>query len=43
VDYQHRIFEWFGHYLKDEPPAGWITSGEPYLDHQRELKKTKTQ
>jgi dipeptidyl aminopeptidase/acylaminoacyl peptidase len=41
IDYQHRIFAWFGHYLKDEPPATWITDGESYLDRQRELKKAK--
>ena len=40
IDYQHRIFAWFGHYLKDEPAAGWITDGESYLDRQRELKKS---
>jgi dipeptidyl aminopeptidase/acylaminoacyl peptidase len=43
VDYQHRIFAWFGHYLKDDPAPTWITDGESYLDHQRELKKVKTQ
>lgn len=41
VDYQHRIFAWFGHYLKDEPAAPWIAEGEPYLDHQRALQKAK--
>ena len=39
VDYQRRIFAWFGHYLKGEPAVPWITSGETYLDRQRELKK----
>jgi dipeptidyl aminopeptidase/acylaminoacyl peptidase len=39
VDYQRRIFAWFGHYLKAEPAAGWITDGESYLDRQRELKR----
>jgi dipeptidyl aminopeptidase/acylaminoacyl peptidase len=43
VDYQRRIFAWFGHYLKDETGPSWITEGESYLDHQRELKQTKTQ
>ncbi len=43
VDYQRRLFAWFGHYLKDEPAPTWITDGESYLDHQRELKKAKTQ
>jgi dipeptidyl aminopeptidase/acylaminoacyl peptidase len=42
VDYQHRIFAWFGYYLKGEPAPTWITEGESYLDHQRELKKTKS-
>jgi len=41
IDYQRRIFEWFGHYLKDEPAAPWISKGETYLDHERELKKLK--
>ena len=41
IDYQRRIFQWFGHYLKDEPAAPWITKGETYLDHERELKKLK--
>ncbi len=41
TDYQHRIFEWFGHYLKDEPAASWITSGESYLERERELKQLK--
>ncbi len=40
VDYQHRIFAWFGHYLKGEPAPQWITDGESYLDHQRALKDT---
>ncbi len=35
MDYQRRIFAWFGHYLKDEPAADWITNGESYLDQQR--------
>ena len=41
IDYQRRIFAWFGHYLKDEPAAPWISQGESYLEHERELKKTK--
>jgi dipeptidyl aminopeptidase/acylaminoacyl peptidase len=41
IDYQRRIFAWFGHYLKDEPAAEWISNGESYLDRQRELKKAK--
>jgi dipeptidyl aminopeptidase/acylaminoacyl peptidase len=41
VDYQRRIFTWFGHYLKGEPAPAWVKEGESFLDHQRELKKTK--
>jgi dipeptidyl aminopeptidase/acylaminoacyl peptidase len=43
VDYQHRIFAWFGYYLKGDPAPAWVTDGESYLDHQRDLKKTKSQ
>jgi dipeptidyl aminopeptidase/acylaminoacyl peptidase len=35
IDYQRRIFAWFGHYLKGEEAASWITNGESYLEHQR--------
>jgi dipeptidyl aminopeptidase/acylaminoacyl peptidase len=41
MDYQRRIFAWFGHYLKGEPGPAWITDGESYLDRQRELKTVK--
>lgn len=42
VDYQHRIFAWFDHYLKGDAAPKWITEGDSYLDHQRDLKKTKS-
>jgi dipeptidyl aminopeptidase/acylaminoacyl peptidase len=42
VDYQHRIFAWFGYYLKGETPPTWITDGESYLDHQKQAR-TKSQ
>jgi dienelactone hydrolase len=32
IDYHHRIMEWFGHYLKGEPAAPWITDGVKFLD-----------
>jgi dipeptidyl aminopeptidase/acylaminoacyl peptidase len=38
VDYQHRIFAWFDHYLKGDTAAKWITDGDSYLDHQRAAK-----
>jgi dienelactone hydrolase len=41
IDYQRRIFAWFGHYLKDEPAAPWISKGESFLEQERELKKLK--
>jgi len=43
MDYQRRIFAWFGHYLKDEPAPTWITNSESYLEHQKELKKIKAE
>lgn len=41
IDYQRRIFAWFGHYLKDEAAVSWITNGESYLDREREVKQLK--
>ena len=41
VDYQRRIFAWFGHYLKDEQAAAWITNGESFLEREREVKQLK--
>jgi dienelactone hydrolase len=32
IDYHHRIMEWFGHYLKGQPAAPWITEGVRFLD-----------
>jgi dienelactone hydrolase len=43
IDYQRRIFAWFGHYLKDEPGPSWITDGQSYLDRQQEVKALKPQ
>ncbi len=37
-DYQRRQLEWFGHYLKGEPAAAWITSGEGYQTRQKLLR-----
>ena len=42
LDYHRRIVEWFGHYLKNEPPPGWITNGVSYLDRELELKRANT-
>ena len=37
IDYHHRIMEWFGHYLKGEPAAPWITNGVSFLDRNKAL------
>lgn len=37
-DYHRRQLEWFGHYLKGEPAADWITNGESYLARQKLLR-----
>ncbi|HUL74440.1 MAG TPA: prolyl oligopeptidase family serine peptidase [Vicinamibacterales bacterium] len=39
VDYQHRILEWFGTYLKRDEAPQWITHGESFLDRADEVKK----
>ncbi len=41
LDYQRRIREWFGHYLKGEPAGPWISSGVSFLDREKELKRLK--
>ena len=41
VDYHHRILEWFGHWLKEEPAQSWITEGQTWIDRNRELKAFK--
>ncbi len=42
ADYTQRQLEWFGYYLKGDPPAPWITDGETYLTRQRILKDGTT-
>ncbi len=41
VDYHHRIFEWFDHYLTGVEPPRWITHGERYLERERDLQQRK--
>lgn len=36
-DYAVRQSEWFDHYLKDKPPAKWMTDGVPLLDMKDHL------
>jgi dipeptidyl aminopeptidase/acylaminoacyl peptidase len=38
-DYQQRILQWFGHYLKGDTAPAWITDGQSYLERQDEIKK----
>ena len=42
VDYHHRIFEWFDHYLTGAEAPRWITHGERYLERERDLQQRKT-
>jgi hypothetical protein len=37
IDYHRRILQWFGHWLKGEPPAKWITDGMTWLERQEVL------
>jgi len=37
VDYQRRILEWFGHYLKGEPAPKWITEGTSVIERNDEI------
>jgi len=41
VDYHRRILQWFGHYLKGEPAADWITDGVSWLERKKELDRAK--
>lgn len=37
LDYQRRIMQWFGHYLKGEPAPDWISTGVPYITQKDRL------
>lgn len=37
LDYQNRIMQWFGHYLKGEPAPDWISTGVPYITQKDRL------
>lgn len=41
VDYHYRIREWFGHYLRGDEPAKWITDGKKHLERQKEIQSLK--
>lgn len=40
-DYQRRILQWFGHYLKGEPAPEWITKGVPWIQQKDGLRATR--
>ena len=39
LDYQRRIRQWFGHYLKGEPAPDWIAKGTSYLEQPSPRRK----
>lgn len=39
TDYQRRILQWFGHYLKQESAPTWIERGVTAVERDREVKK----
>jgi hypothetical protein len=41
IDYERRILQWFGHYLKGEPAADWIVSGQTALARRAILDANK--
>jgi dipeptidyl aminopeptidase/acylaminoacyl peptidase len=41
IDYQRRIVQWFGHYLKGEPASPWIVRGTSFLEREDELRRAK--
>jgi dipeptidyl aminopeptidase/acylaminoacyl peptidase len=41
VDYERRILQWFGHYLKGDPAAPWITNGMTALERRAILDANK--
>lgn len=41
IDYERRILQWFGHYLKGEPAPAWITNGQTWLERKAILDANK--
>lgn len=37
IDYQRRILQWFGHYLKGEEAPTWMTHGITHLERKRQI------
>jgi dipeptidyl aminopeptidase/acylaminoacyl peptidase len=38
IDYHRRILQWFGHYLKGDAAASWITQGLTVIDAEKAAK-----
>ena len=41
IDYERRILQWFGHYLKGDKPADWIVNGQSWIDRKAVLDANK--
>jgi dipeptidyl aminopeptidase/acylaminoacyl peptidase len=41
VDYERRILQWFGYWLKGDKPAPWITNGQTWLERKAILEANK--
>jgi len=41
VDYERRILQWFGHYLKGEPAPRWMVDGQSWLERKALLDANK--
>ena len=38
MDYQRRILQWLGHYLKGDEAPAWMTEGVSWLERKKELE-----
>jgi dipeptidyl aminopeptidase/acylaminoacyl peptidase len=41
IDYERRILQWFGYWLKGDKPADWITNGQTWLERKAILDANK--
>lgn len=41
IDYQRRILQWFGHYLKGDAAPAWITTGQSWVERKALLDANK--
>jgi len=41
LDYERRILQWFGHYLKGDPAPAWIANGQTALERRALLDANK--